>query len=88
MQYSSTLLPPPAPPFVHIPIVSGPLFWTFMALFWTGAAATSKYAFVHTLIARIVANIFIWVILLYGMFFITGAYDYAMGFKLSLLSTC
>jgi len=40
----------------------------------------------HTLPARIVANIFIWGILVYGMFFLVVFKDYTMGFALSILA--
>ena len=73
-----------SPPFVHIPIVTGPLAWAFVAIFWTGAIAVDA----HNLIARIVANIFVWSFLLYGVFFLAAFKDYAIGFELSILTTC
>lgn len=54
------------PRFIHIPVVSGPLAWTFVALYWNGAIAVNA----HTLVARIFANIAIWGILVYGLFFL------------------
>ncbi len=54
------------PRFIHIPAVSGPLAWTFVALYWNGAIAVHA----HTLAARILANIAIWGILVYGLFFL------------------
>jgi hypothetical protein len=56
------------PRFIHIPVVSGPLAWTFVALYWNGAIAVNA----HSLAARIVANIFIWGILAYGLFFLVA----------------
>ncbi|KAK3324629.1 hypothetical protein B0T19DRAFT_402849 [Cercophora scortea] len=70
------------PRFIHLPAVSGPLAWTFVAIYWNGAIAVPHQ---HSLIARIFANIFVWSILVYGLFFIC-AQDYTMGFNLSVLS--
>ncbi|KAF2138048.1 uncharacterized protein K452DRAFT_277748 [Aplosporella prunicola CBS 121167] len=70
------------PRFIHIPVVSGPLAWNFVALYWCGAVAVHA----HNLPARIVANIFIWGILVYGMFFLAAYKDYTMGFALSILA--
>jgi len=70
------------PRFVHIPAVSGPLAWTFVALYWNGAIAVNA----HHLAARIVANVAIWGILVYGLFFLVAYKDYTMGFALSILS--
>lgn len=72
------------PRFVHIPVVSGPLAWTWVALFWNGAAMVHA----HNLPARILANIFIWAILLFGAFFIIVFKDYTIGFELAILSLC
>lgn len=71
-----------SPRFIHIPVVSGPLAWNFVALYWCGAVMVHA----HTLAARIVANIFIWGILAYGLFFLVAFKDYTMGFELSILS--
>ncbi|KAF2094170.1 DUF1774-domain-containing protein [Rhizodiscina lignyota] len=73
---------PTTPRFIHIPVVSGPLAFNFVALFWVGAAAVHA----HNLPARIVANIFIWSFLGYGLFFLSVYKDYTMGFELSVLS--
>lgn len=54
------------PRFIHIPVVSGPLAWTFVALYWNGAIAVNS----HHLAARILANVAIWGILVYGLFFL------------------
>jgi hypothetical protein len=70
------------PRFIHIPVVTGPLAWTFVALYWNGAIAVNA----HHLAARIFANIAIWGILVYGMFFLVAYKDYTMGFALSILS--
>ena len=72
------------PRFVHIPVVSAPYAWTFVALFWDGAAMVHA----HTLAARILANIAIWGILGFGGFFILAFKDYTIGFELAILSLC
>jgi len=54
------------PRFIHIPVTTGPLAWTFVALYWNGAIAVGS----NTLAARILANIAIWGILVYGGFFL------------------
>jgi hypothetical protein len=54
------------PRFIHIPVVSGPLAWTFIAIYWNGAIMVNT----HTLATRILANIAIWGILVYGLFFL------------------
>ncbi|PHH69335.1 hypothetical protein CDD82_7823 [Ophiocordyceps australis] len=69
--------------FIHAPAVSGPLAWTFVAIYWNGALMVPHQ---HNLVARIFGNIFIWSILAYGLFFIFAFKDYTMGFALSVLS--
>jgi len=69
--------------FIHTPVVSGPLAWTFVAIYWNGAIMVHHPG---SLVARIFANIFIWSILAYGGFFIAVYKDYTMGFSLSVLS--
>lgn len=67
---------------IHIPIVSAPLAWTYVAILWDGAAAVNA----RNLAARIVANIFIWGILGVGAFHTLVFKDYTMGFELGFLS--
>ncbi|KAH7165603.1 hypothetical protein EDB81DRAFT_754342 [Dactylonectria macrodidyma] len=71
------------PRFIHIPVVSGPLAWTFVAIYWNGALMIPHP---HHLVPRIFGNIFIWAILAYGLFFIFIYKDYTVGFALSVLS--
>jgi len=71
-----------APRTIHVGTVSGPLAWNFVALYWVGAIAIHSNHFA----ARIVANVFIWGWLGYGMFFLVAYKDYTMGFALSVLS--
>ncbi|KAJ5108853.1 hypothetical protein N7456_005528 [Penicillium angulare] len=70
------------PAFVHLPAVAGPYAWTLFALFWNGAVAVHS----HNLPGRLVANIFIWVILAIGLFDIVIFEDYILGYCLSFLS--
>lgn len=69
--------------FIHTPVVSGPLAWTFVSIYWNGAIMVHHP---EGLVARIFGNIFIWSILAYGLFFIVVYKDYTMGFNLSVLS--
>lgn len=55
------------PRFIHLPAVSGPLAWTFVAIYWNGAIMVPHQG---SLVARVFANVFVWSILGYGMFFI------------------
>lgn len=71
------------PRFIHAPVVSGPLAWTFVAIYWNGAIMVPHE---DSLVARIFANIFVWSILVYGGFFLVAYKDYTMGFWLSVLS--
>jgi hypothetical protein len=70
------------PRLIHIPVVSGPLAFNFVALFWNGAIMVGA----HHLAARIVANVFIWSILGYGFLYLVVFKDYTMGFELAILS--
>jgi len=70
------------PRFIHIPVVSGPLAWTFVGLYWNGAIAVNA----QDLAARILANIAVWGILVYGFFFLIVYKDYTIGFALSILT--
>ncbi|KYK59530.1 uncharacterized protein DCS_00660 [Drechmeria coniospora] len=72
-----------SPRFIHAPVASGPLAWTFVAIYWNGALMVPHQ---HNLVARILGNVFIWSILAYGSFFIVVFKDYTMGFALSVLS--
>ncbi|KAB8245870.1 hypothetical protein F9C07_13396 [Aspergillus flavus] len=69
------------PPLVHLSAIAGPFAWTLMALFWNGAVAVHS----SSLPARIVANIFIWVIFLIGTTHITVRQDDLLGYCLSFL---
>lgn len=64
--------------------MAGPYAWTLTALFWNGAIAVHS----HNLPGRIVANIFIWVIMLIGLQHIVLRNDYILGYCLSLLTLC
>ncbi|KAK3190539.1 hypothetical protein K4F52_003560 [Lecanicillium sp. MT-2017a] len=71
------------PRFIHTSVVSGPLAWTFVAIFWNGAIMVPHQ---HSLVARIFGNIFIWSLLGYGLFFLGVYNDYTMGLSLSVLA--
>jgi len=73
---------PITPRFIHFPTVAGPLAFNFVALYWNGAIAVNS----DSLPARIIANIAIWSILVYGFFFLAVYKDYMMGFSLSVLT--
>jgi Fungal protein of unknown function (DUF1774) len=75
---------PKTPLLVHIPVITGPLAWNFVALFWCGAAMVNATG----LAARILANIAVWGWLCYGFFFLLAFKDWTMGFALSVLSAC
>jgi hypothetical protein len=70
--------------FIHIAVVSAPYAWTFVAIFWDGAAMVR----LRSLPARILANIAVWGILVFGTFFILTFKDYTMGFELAILALC
>lgn len=72
------------PAFVHLPAVAGPYAWTLTALFWNGAVAVNS----HNLPGRLVANVFIWVILVIGLGHIVTRQDYILGYALSFLTLC
>ena len=78
LRYSTT------PRLVHIPVVSGPLAWTFVAILWCGAAMVGA----HNLAARILANVVIWAIFVFGLLFLVAFKDYTMGFELTILTAC
>jgi hypothetical protein len=71
------------PRFIHTPVASMPLAWTYVAIYWNGAIMVPHQ---HNLVARIFGNVFIWGILVYGAFFIFAYKDYTMGFSLSVLA--
>lgn len=71
-------------PLIHIPVVTGPLAWNFVAVLSNGAAMVGA----QSLAARILANVAIWSILLYGIFFMGAFKDYSIGFELAILSAC
>ncbi|MCJ1455792.1 hypothetical protein MMC28_006148 [Mycoblastus sanguinarius] len=72
---------PRTPRFIHMPVVSGPMAWTFMAILSNGAAMVGA----QTVPARIFANVAVWAILFYGLFFLVIFIDYSIGFMLSVL---
>ncbi|KAF1809293.1 DUF1774-domain-containing protein [Eremomyces bilateralis CBS 781.70] len=67
---------------IHTAVLAGPLAFNFVALYWSGAAAVNA----HTLAARILANIAIWGILVYGVFHLYAFGDWVLGVSLSVLA--
>ena len=67
---------------IHIPVSSGPLAWTFMAVLWNGAAVVNTY----DLPARTFANLAVWSILVFGLYFLAAFGDYTVGFEMSWLT--
>lgn len=65
------------PRFIHAPVVSGPLAWTFVAIYWNGAIMVPHQ---DSLVARVFANIFIWSLLAFGLFFL-GVYNVSFLFS-------
>ena len=70
-----------APYFVHVPVVAAPLAWNCVAMFTNGAVMIKS----HSLVARIVANVFIWTLMLYGLFFLAAFQDSTMGVSMAFL---
>jgi hypothetical protein len=70
------------PTFVHLSAIAGPYAWTLMALFWNGAVAVNSNSFP----ARIVANIFIWLIFAFGSTHIMATQDDLLGYCLTFLT--
>ncbi|CAK7224994.1 hypothetical protein SCUCBS95973_005708 [Sporothrix curviconia] len=68
---------------VHTPTVAGPLAWTFVAIYWNGAIMVPHAT---SLPMRVLANVFVWAILAYGLFYVSVYADYSMGFALSILA--
>ncbi|KAF2262233.1 DUF1774-domain-containing protein [Lojkania enalia] len=73
---------PTTPRLVHVSVVSGPLAWNFVALYWVGAVVVGA----KHLPARIVANVFIWGFLGYGVFFLAVYKDYTIGLAMAIMS--
>lgn len=73
---------PKSPKWQHVAVLAGPLAWTFVSLYWTGAVAVHAH---HTA-ARIVANVFVWTWLVYGGFYLFTFKDWMLGFCLSVLT--
>ncbi|KMP06888.1 hypothetical protein DIZ76_014111 [Coccidioides immitis] len=73
---------PGLPEYIHLPAVAGPYAWSITTLFWNGAVAVGGYS----LPKRIVANVFIWVMFLFGQAHIARRNDRSLGYSLSLLT--
>jgi len=73
---------PKHPKLIHIAVLALPLAFTFVSLYWVGAAAVHA----RNLPSRIIANIFVWTWLVYGGFYLVAFKDWALGFALSVLT--
>jgi hypothetical protein len=73
---------PKSPVHIHVAVLAGPLAWSFVVLFWDGAAAFNA----HKLPARIIANVFVWSWAVYGGFYLVAFKDWSVGFALSILA--
>ena len=69
-------------PVIHIPVSSGPMAWNFVTILFNGAAMVNTY----DLPARVIANIAVWSIVVYGMYFLATFGDYTIGFGIFWLS--
>ncbi|EEH38656.1 hypothetical protein PAAG_08383 [Paracoccidioides lutzii Pb01] len=67
---------------IHLPAVAGPYAWTLSTLFWNGAVAIGG----DSTAKRIMANIFIWTLFVFGQGHIAHRGDFAYGYALSLLT--
>ncbi len=56
--------------------------WNFVAILVNGATMVN----VHDLPAKVIANLTIWLFLLYGLYFLASFGDYTIGFEMSWLS--
>lgn len=74
------------PLLIHTSVLSAPLAWAFVSLYWAGARAFVTTEHANNLAARIVGNIFIWGILAYGAFFLVTFKDATIGLALSVLA--
>jgi hypothetical protein len=75
---------PRHPALMHLSVLAGPLAFSFVALFWDGAAAVNA----HKVFARIIANVFVWSWLVYGGFYLVIFKDWAVAGSLSVLTAC
>jgi hypothetical protein len=73
---------PKSPKLIHFAVLAAPLAFTYVALFWVGAAAVHA----RGLPSRIIANVFVWSWLVYGGFYRVAFKDWALGFSLSVLA--
>lgn len=67
---------------IHPPTAALPLSWLMYAIFWNGAVAFHSY---DGILARILANVFIWEFLLVPGLFLILFNDWAIGFSSSVL---
>ncbi|KAH3661886.1 hypothetical protein OGAPHI_006065 [Ogataea philodendri] len=68
---------------IHFPVTALPLSWTMYAIFWNGACLVHSHN--KSLIARILANVFIWEFLLVPLAILVLYHDWSIGLSTSLL---
>lgn len=66
---------------LHMPVAALPFSWLFYAIFWNGAVLVGS----QSLVARIIANIFIWNFVLVPTFFLAIYRDWSIGLSSSVL---
>lgn len=66
---------------VHVPLLSGPLAFNFVALFMVGSANSGE----GCPVVEMFATVFVWSFLVYGVVYLGVYKDYTMGFALSVL---
>lgn len=72
-----------SPRLIHLATTVMPLTFNFFMIYWNGAVVVHAYG--H-LVARILANIAIWGVLVYALFFLVAFKDYYVGFTTSYLA--
>ncbi|KAL7266876.1 hypothetical protein RUND412_010558 [Rhizina undulata] len=73
---------PTTPRLIHASVLAMPLTYTFFMVFWNGAVMVHC----HSLPCRILANVAIWGILVYALFFLLAFKDYHVGFATAFLT--
>lgn len=71
-----------SPTFVHLPVAAGPLAWAFVATYWNGALMLRHP---DHFVPRVLGNVFVWSIPVFGYFCLLVFKDWTIGFCLSVL---
>jgi hypothetical protein len=67
---------------VHWSVLSAPLAWSIIAMYWVGALCTP---FADALLLRILGNVFIWTLFFIGLLFVLVYADWRMGYCFTYL---